>query len=71
VFNLIPVPPLDGSGAVTLLLGEGAARRFQALLRRPQFAWIGLLAAWLLIGELFGPIHLAAVNLLYPEFSYG
>jgi Zn-dependent protease len=71
VFNLIPVPPLDGSGAVTLVLGEGAARRFQALLLRPQFALIGLVLAWLVIGELFAPIHLAAVNLLYPEFSYG
>jgi Zn-dependent protease len=70
VFNLIPLPPLDGGGAVGLLFPEPTARRVQALLRHPQLSLIGILVAWLLIGRVFGPIHLLAVNLLYPEFGY-
>jgi len=29
LFNLLPIPPLDGFGAVGLLLSEDAAARFQ------------------------------------------
>ncbi len=71
VFNLIPLPPLDGSGAIAVLLPDETARRIQHLLRNPQFALVGILVAWMVIGRLFGPIHLLAVNLLYPEYRYG
>jgi Zn-dependent protease len=71
IFNLIPVPPLDGGGALGLLLREESARRVQALLRRPQLSLMGILVAWLLIGRVFGPVHLLAVNLLFPEIGYG
>jgi Zn-dependent protease len=70
VFNLMPFPPLDGGGAVGLLFSEATARRVQALLRHPQLSLIGILLAWLLIGRVFEPIHLLAVNLLYPELGY-
>ncbi len=71
VFNLIPVPPLDGSGALSLVLPEDLARRAQLLLFRPQLALVGILLAWMLIGRVFWPIHLLAVQLLYPEYGYG
>jgi len=70
VFNLIPLPPLDGSGALALLVKKDTARRLQAFMRRPQFSMLGILAAWFLIGPIFGPVHLMAVNLLYPELGY-
>ena len=53
VFNLIPLPPLDGSGAVALLLSEERARRMRAWLHSPQLAFVGILVAWYLIGEIF------------------
>jgi len=71
VFNLVPLPPLDGSGAIGLLLGEESARRVQALLRQPRLAMLGIFVAWFVIGRLFRPIHVLAVNLLYPELRYG
>ncbi len=71
VFNLIPLPPLDGAGAIGLLLPEDLARRVQDWLAQPAFGLMGILVAWFLIGRLFGPIHLLAVNLLYPGVRYG
>ena len=71
VFNLIPVPPLDGSGALGLFLPEDTARRAQLWLRRPQLSLVGIVLAWMLIGRVFGPVHLLAVQLLYPEYGYG
>lgn len=70
VFNLIPLPPLDGGGALGLLLPEDAARRAQELLSRPAVALGGLLVAWYAIGHLFRPVHLLAVNWLYPGLDY-
>ncbi|MCZ6465057.1 MAG: site-2 protease family protein [Proteobacteria bacterium] len=66
VFNLIPLPPLDGSGAVALLVDEDRARRYQQFLRnKPAFSLIGLLAAWYLIGDLFWPVLMAALRVVY------
>lgn len=68
VFNLIPVPPLDGSGALGLFVSEKTARRIQKTLFQPQFSFIGILLAWYAIREIFGPVHSAAVRILYPEY---
>ena len=71
VFNLIPFPPLDGSGVLGLVVSDDTARRLQLLMSRPQLSMIGLLIAWFAIGSLFRPALLLAVNLLYPEVQYG
>jgi Zn-dependent protease len=71
VFNLIPFPPLDGASAVGLFFSDDGARRVQEWLRSPQLSFVGLLLAWIAMRRIFGPIHRIAVNLLYPEFSYG
>ena len=72
VFNLIPVPPLDGSGAMPLVLSAEATAKYQQFVwGQPAFAWVGILVAWQLIGALFTPIWLFVVNLLYPGFQYG
>lgn len=70
VFNLIPLPPLDGAGAVGLLVSDEAARRYRARLGDPRFAGLGLLVAWLLIRELWWPALGLAIAVLYPEVSY-
>ena len=68
VFNLIPVPPLDGSGALGLFVSEETARKIQSKLLHPRFSFIGILIAWYAIREIFGPVHKAAVRMLYPEY---
>jgi Zn-dependent protease len=70
VFNLIPLPPLDGSSIVQLLLGDDLARRYQELMRSPGLRLVGIVIAWNVFNPLFRPLHLAALNLLYPGSHY-
>lgn len=70
--NLIPLPPLDGSAAVPLLLPADLANRYQQVLfGNPALSLIGMVVAWQLFGQVYRPIFLFAVNLLYPGMSYG
>jgi Zn-dependent protease len=69
VFNLIPVPPLDGAGAIGLLLPERLALRLRMAFARPAWGWIGLVVAWVAIGRILPPVHRAAIRLLYPELG--
>ncbi len=71
VFNLLPFPPLDGSGVLSLLLPEEQARQVQEFFAQPAFALGGIIVAFLLIGRVFPSIQLFAVNLLYPGMQYG
>ena len=71
-FNLLPLPPLDGSAAVPLLLHDDTARRYQEWLwGNPALIWVGMIVAWRLFDAIFRPLFLAAVNLLYPGANYG
>ena len=70
VFNLIPVPPLDGSGAIPLLVNEQLAEQYRRLVSRPIFSVGGILLAWFLIGPLFRELHGIALNWLYPGLHY-
>lgn len=70
-FNMLPLPPLDGSGAMPLLLSDEASRRYQDFIwSTPMLGWIGIFIAWQVFGALFDPIFVGAVNLLYPEAGY-
>jgi Zn-dependent protease len=71
LFNLLPLPPLDGSSIVPMALSEGAARRYQEFLHQPMFSLLGLLVAWKLFPYLFFPLFGVALDLLYPGVGYG
>lgn len=65
-FNLLPVPPLDGSALPLMFLQPAGARRYmEALHKNPQFALIGMIVAWNAFGYIFAPIHLFGLNILY------
>jgi Zn-dependent protease len=71
-FNLLPVPPLDGFGAVGLLLGEDAAGRFQEFGQKIRgFSMIGLLIAWKVFDPIFDPVFTLSLRVLYPGYVYG
>jgi Zn-dependent protease len=69
-FNLLPVPPLDGSTGITVFMSERTALRFLNFIRNPSFSMAGILAAWYLFGYLFNPIFTFALNVLYPGAGY-
>ncbi|MBN1391391.1 MAG: site-2 protease family protein [Sedimentisphaerales bacterium] len=70
VFNLIPLPPLDGSNVLLLFLSDEAAERYETFLHQPAYGMIGLVIAWQIFGPVFGLIHILAINLLYPGAGY-
>lgn len=70
VFNLLPVPPLDGHSAVGLFLPERLAADFLEMGQNRMFAFLGLVLAWGFFGQLFSPILTIALNLLYPGSRY-
>ncbi|MFO1184358.1 MAG: site-2 protease family protein [Bauldia sp.] len=67
VFNLLPLPPLDGSAAVNLFLGERARLGYQRLIDTGIVQIVGLLLAWRFFGTLFAPVFRFALRVLYPE----
>ncbi|HEY2289183.1 MAG TPA: site-2 protease family protein [Thermoanaerobaculia bacterium] len=69
-FNLLPLPPLDGSAILPGFMSDDMARRFHDFIRQPVFSMIGLLAAWQVFPHLSGPLQLLALNLLYPGAGY-
>ena len=70
-FNLLPVPPLDGSTGITVLMSESMALRFLKIIRDPNFSMVGIVAAWFLFDKLFDPIFTFALSVLYPGANYG
>jgi Zn-dependent protease len=70
VFNLLPVPPLDGSEVLCLFLKESAAQRYRDLMAQPTAQMVGLVVAWNLIDVVLNPVYAVALSLLYPGVSY-
>jgi Zn-dependent protease len=66
-FNLLPLPPMDGSAVIQLFMSDDAARWLQSFYRQPMIGWVGILIAWQFFGRLFDPIDRLALGLLYPS----
>ena len=65
-FNLLPVPPLDGYTGIMLLMPEGFARRYLNWVRHSgSYALIGIVVAWRLFDEIFQPVLIFALHVLY------
>jgi len=64
VFNLIPVPPLDGSSVIMLLMSEDRARRYIDWMSSGTFAMPGILVSILIFRYIFPPIESFVQGLL-------
>jgi len=72
VFNVIPVPPLDGSTGIVVLLNTSMAARYVTWLQENRaLAMVGMLVAWRVFDVIFDPVFWTAVNLIYPGVRYG
>lgn len=70
-FNLLPFPPLDGSGAVPILLSDETSRKYQTFMySNRMIGLLGLVLAWQFFNVVFDPLFFGAVNLLYPGVRY-
>jgi Zn-dependent protease len=70
-FNLLPLPPLDGSAILTIFLPDSAAQQFREFERNGAFSIIGLLVAWRVFPMMMGPLFSFVLRLVHPELSYG
>lgn len=64
-FNLLPVPPLDGSAVLMLFLERRMAHRLMDTLWNPRFSIFGLIIAWNVFGAIIGPLYRTALDLLF------
>jgi Zn-dependent protease len=68
-FNLLPVPPLDGSTAIMLFMGETRSQRYLDWLRGNSYAMVGLLLAIVAFRYVYAPIKaIATYYLLQSHF---
>ena len=63
-FNLLPVPPLDGSAGIMLFMSESRAQRYLDWLRGNSYAMVGLLVGLHVFRYFYGPVENFATTLL-------
>lgn len=64
-FNLLPVPPLDGSTAIMLFMSESAAQKYLDWLRGNSFAIAGLLVGLVVFRQIFPYVQYFVMHLLF------
>jgi Zn-dependent protease len=70
VFNMLPVPPLDGASAITGVLPDRAAELVRTVNANPAMSLLGLLVAWQVFPKFAGPIFSALLQLVHPGDIY-
>jgi Zn-dependent protease len=65
VFNLIPLPPLDGSAVWPLLLSPHALTRYLEFRNQPSFVLLGIIVAASIFPRMFAPVWSFAQRILY------
>jgi len=70
LFNLIPLPPLDGAGVVQGLMPGTAGGALAQMAGNPMFSIVGMLVAWRVFDYISGPVFSIVLNLLHPHVGY-
>ena len=65
IFNLIPVPPLDGTAIGEFIFKGEMLYKYRQLISHPSLRIFGIFIAWMVMSRIFGPIHTLALNALY------
>jgi Zn-dependent protease len=63
-FNLLPVPPLDGSTGILIFMSESTAQKYLNWLRGNSYAMLGLLVALLFFSKVYRYVEVFATNVL-------
>jgi Zn-dependent protease len=64
-FNLLPVPPLDGSTGIAIFLPEQAAVRLLDFYSESGMGFVGIFLAWMVYGYVFRWVAPVAFDLLF------
>lgn len=64
-FNLLPFPPLDGSGALLIFCPPKFAEKVFEILHHPNLSFFGMFVAWKIFGGIFPYIYAIAAALLF------
>ena len=68
VFNLLPVPPLDGFSAIALLMPASMASRWDRFAHGIRsYGFVLLLVCWKLFDYIYWPVFSTGVHALYPS----
>lgn len=70
VFNLLPLPPLDGAAVLTLFLPDRHAHKIQELQANGMMSMVGLVVAWQVFPSVTGPLFSMLLKLVHPGDSY-
>jgi Zn-dependent protease len=65
VFNLIPVPPLDGTAIGEFIFKGETLYKYRMIMSNPNLRMFGILIAWVIMRSIFDPVFTFAVNALY------
>ena len=71
VFNLLPLPPLDGASIVRGFAPRRFAEVFDNLSTNPAFSMVGLLVAWQVFPMVAGRLFFVVLAALHPDVTYG
>jgi Zn-dependent protease len=70
VFNLLPLPPLDGAAVLNGILPSRHAQNLRKLSTNPMMSLLGLVVAWRVFPLMTGSLFTAILRLLHPLQSY-
>jgi Zn-dependent protease len=70
LFNLIPLPPLDGFSVVSIFLPEEHAAKWRALQSNPVMSMAGLLIAWRVFPSITGELFTMLLKVVHPGELY-
>jgi Zn-dependent protease len=69
-FNLLPLPPLDGSAILQGILPERHATKLQELQSNAMMSMVGLVVAWKVFPFITDPLFSVLLRLVHPYDSY-
>lgn len=70
LFNLLPLPPLDGSGILQGLMPDTFGGFIESLRRNPVMSLLGLMVAWQVFDVVYRPAFDILLRLLHPGVAY-
>jgi Zn-dependent protease len=70
LFNLLPIPPLDGAGVVEGFAPRRTGPLYERMREIPMMAILGLVIAWQLFSYVAGPAFQITLRLVHPSIVY-